>query len=300
MNQYLPAAYLERVWRLAAGIIPVSALGGAPPLPGVRLALERVPEPYLYSRHGGDRPLRRRHRPACRRAQRRRPLRDHLRHARAHSPVAVRLYDTERRYVPRRFRLPVPDQATVVAADRRPSGPHGRRSRAGRSARALPGGDGARRLAPPPSAAGWPAPPAALRAGRGSRPPTTTTRFLLAWAHGDDRREFLLVLTSSEAGLFTPGSALAHVTLTISARPVPVTIDSPAESQADPLWVLEVETLPAPGSPDTGVGRTRAARGLQPVGHVHPQLRQGARPARARRSSFPSWLSRQGVTCLNT
>ena len=28
------------------GIIPVSALGGAPPLPGVRLALERVPEPY--------------------------------------------------------------------------------------------------------------------------------------------------------------------------------------------------------------------------------------------------------------
>ena len=46
VNQYLPAAYIETVWRLAAGIIPVSALGGAPPLPGVRLALERVPKPY--------------------------------------------------------------------------------------------------------------------------------------------------------------------------------------------------------------------------------------------------------------
>ena len=35
VNQYLPPAYIETVWRLAAGIDPVSALGGACRVPGL-------------------------------------------------------------------------------------------------------------------------------------------------------------------------------------------------------------------------------------------------------------------------
>ena len=124
----------------------------------------------------------------------------------------------------------------------------------------------------------------------------------VGWAHGDDRGEFLLVLTSSDAGLFTPGSALAHVTLTISARPVPVTIDSPAQSQADPLLGSRSRgPCPPPGTAD-GVsdGRTPPASYSQSVTSTL-ELRQGRRvlPAPAVRPALAA-LSRQGVTCLNT
>ena len=268
VNQYLPPAYIETVRRLAAGIIPVSALGGTPPLPGVRLALERVPKPYPVQAGAGaigtydvgiGLPTVARH--------------DVGRFAITYSmpglssPVAVRLYDTGRRYVPRRFRLPVPAEATVAAAeqaaDQSPWPPIPSRvfrpvlypganwgTQAG--ATAIRGqvvrADG--------SVARW-ARVSAADADHG---------YPVGWAHGDDRGEFLLILTSSDAGLFTPGSALAHVTLTISARPVPVTIDSPAQSQADPLWDLEVETLPPPGTAD-GVsdGRTPPADYSQSV-----------------------------------
>jgi hypothetical protein len=268
VNQYLPAAYLETVWRLAAGILPVSALGGAPPLPGVRLALERVPKPYqapadagaignydvgiglpAVARHGGGRFAITYSLPTL------------------SSPVAVRVYDTERRYVPRRFRLPVPAESTVVAAEQAaeqspwPAIP----SRAFRPV-LYPGANW-----------GTQAGATAVR-GRVARADGSVARWTrvsavdadhgypVGWAHGDDRGEFLLVLTSSDDGLFTPGSALAHVTLTISARPVPVTIDSPAQSQADPLWDLEVETVPPPGSADTvSDGRTPPADYSQSV-----------------------------------
>jgi hypothetical protein len=268
VNQYLPAAYIETVWRLAAGIIPVSALGGARPLPGVRLVLERVPKPHpvpagagaignydvgiglpAVARNGAGRFAITYSVPGL------------------SSPVAVRLYDTGRRYVPRRFRLPVPAEATVVAAEQAAEQPPWPPipSRAFRPV-LYPGANwgtqaGAtavrgRVLRADGSAARW-ARVSAVDADH---------RYPAGWAHGDDRGEFLLVLTPSDAGLFTPGSALAHVTLTISARPVPVTIDSPAQSQADPLWDLEVETLPPPGAADTvSDGRTPPADFSQSV-----------------------------------
>lgn len=262
VNQYLPPSYVETVWRLAAGINPVSALGGAAPPPGIRLALERVPKPHPVPAGAGaignydvgiGLPTQRRNGTG--------------RFAITYSvpgltsPLAARLYDTGRRYVPRRFRLPVPTEATVVAAEQAaeatpwppipsrvfrpvlyPGANHGTQAGAtvvrGRVLR----GDG--------SIARW-ARVSAADADHG---------YPVGWAHGDDRGEFLLVLLSSDAGLFTPASALARLTLTISVRPAPVTIDSPAESQADPLWDLEVEALPSPGSPDTvSDGRTPPA-----------------------------------------
>ena len=275
VNQYLPAAYIETVWRLAAGIDPVSALGGgraAARRPGrARAGPQAAPG---AGRRRGDRQLPGGHRPAGRRpATAAAASRSPTRCPGSASPVAVRLYDTGRRYVPRRLRLPVPAEAAVVAqeqaaesspvaADPEPGVPPGAVSRA-RTA--------ARRPAPPPSAAGCSAPTAAPPAGRASRPPTPTTATPVGWAHGDDRGEFLLVLTSSDAGLFTPGSALARSRSPISARPVPATIDSPAESQADPLWDLEVETLPPPGSRRHRVRRAHAA-GRTTAGRSRPPL----------------------------
>jgi hypothetical protein len=267
-NQYLPSSYIENLWRLAAGIVPVSALGGAPPLPCVRLALERVPKPHPVPAGAGaigdyDVGI---GLPAVARG-------DAGRFAITYalpglsSPVAVRLYDIARRYVPRRLRLPVPAQATVVtqeqAAEQPPWPPIPSRvfrpvlypganwgTQAG--ATAVRG----RVLRADGSIARW-ARVSAVDADHG---------YPVGWAHGDDRGEFLLVLTSSDAGLFAPGSALAHVELTISARPVPATIDSPAQSRADPLWDLEVEALPPPGSADTvSDGRTPPADYSQSV-----------------------------------
>jgi hypothetical protein len=272
VNQYLPPAYRESVWRLAAGIIPVSALGGAPPLPDVRLALERVPKPHqvpadaggignydigiglpTVARNGAGRFAITYSVPGL------------------SSPVAVRLYDTGRRYVPRRFRLPVPAEATVVAAEQAAELPPWPPipSRAFRPV-LYPGANW-----------GTQAGASAVR-GRVLRADGSTARWArvsaidadhgypVGWAHGDDRGEFVLVLTSSDAGLFTPGSALARVTLTISARPVPATIDSPAQSRADPLWDLEVEALPPPGSADAvSDGRTPPADYSQSVTSTH-------------------------------
>jgi hypothetical protein len=251
-NQYLPPAYIETVWRLAAGVAPVSALGGTAPLPGVQLALERVPKPYQVP--AGTGAIGDYHvgigLPAV-------PRNASGRFAITYSVpgltqnVAVRLYDTERRYVPRRLLLPVPAEATVIAqeqaAESRPWPPIP--SRAFRPA-LYPGANygtqaGAtvvrgRVLRQDGSAARW-ARVTAVDPAHG---------YPVGWAHGDDRGEFLLVLQPSDAQLAAPASAVASVTLKISARPLPVPVDSPAESQADPLWDLEIEALPPPGALD--------------------------------------------------
>jgi hypothetical protein len=261
-TQYLPPSYIETVQRLAAGVAPASALGGTGPLPGVQLALERVPKPYQVPAGAGA--IGDYHvgiglptvpRNASGRFAITYPLPELTQN------VAVRLYDTERRYVPRRFGLPVPAEATVIsqeqAAESSPWPPIP--SRAFRPV-LYPGANygtqaGAtvvrgRVLRQDGSAARW-ARVSAVDAAHG---------YQVGWAHGDDRGEFLLILQASDAELVTPGSAVAGVTLSISARPLPVPVDSPAQSQADPLWDLEIEALPPPGSPDTvSDGRTPPA-----------------------------------------
>jgi hypothetical protein len=253
-NQYPPPAYFETAWRLAAGVAPVSALGGTAPLPGVRLAREQVPKPFPVPAGAGA--IGDYHvgigLPAV-------PRNDIGRFAITYpvlglTPgVAVRLYDIERRYVPRRFLLPVPAEATVISEEQAAESPPWPSipSRVFRPV-LYPGANygtqaGAtvvrgRVLRKDGSAARW-ARVSALSAEDATHPP-------VGWAHGDDRGEFLLILQPSDAQLAAPGSAIARVTLTITARPVPATVDSPAESQADPLWDLEIEALPPPGSTD--------------------------------------------------
>jgi hypothetical protein len=262
VNQYLPPAYAETVWRLAAGLAPVSALGGSGPLPGVRLALEVVPKPYQVPAGAGA--IGDYHvgigLPAVPRNASGRFAITYLVSGLTQN-VAVRFYDTERCYVPRRFGLPVPTEAAVIsqeqAAESRPWPPIPSR---GFRPVLYPGANygtqaGAtvvrgRVLRQDGSAARW-ARVSAVDADHG---------YPVGWAHGDDRGEFLLILQTSDAGLVTPGSAVASVTLGISARPLPVPVDSPTQSRADPLWDLEIEALPSPGSPDTvSDGRTPPA-----------------------------------------
>ncbi len=261
-NQFLPSTWLETVWRLAAGIEPVSALGGAGPLPGVRLALERVPKPWpvptgagTIGDYGVGIGL-----PTVARNPSGRFAVTYLVPG-LQSPFTVRMYDTARRYVPRRFSVPFPAEAAVVAEEQ--------------AAEAPPWPAIASRAFRPvlfPGAAYGAQAGATIVRGRVLRSDLSVARwarvsaidadhgYALGWAHGDDRGEFLLVLASSSAELFAPGSPLAAVTVTASARPVPVTLETPAQSTADPLWDLEVETLPTPGSPDTvSDGRTAPA-----------------------------------------
>jgi hypothetical protein len=177
--------------------------------------------------------------------------------------VAVRLYDIERRYVPRRFLLPVPAEATVISQEQAAESPPWPPipSRVFRPV-LYPGANygtqaGAtvvrgRVLRQNGSAARWARVSAVSAEAAAPGLP-------VGWAHGDDRGEFLLVLQPSDAQLAAPASAVTSVTLTISARRLP-TVDSPAESQADPLWDLEIEALSPPGSPDAvSNGRTPPA-----------------------------------------
>ncbi len=259
-NEFLPAGWDETVWRLAAGIEPVSALGGAGPLPGVRLALERVPKPWPVPAGAGtigdyDVGI---GLPTVARNPSGRFAVTYLVPGLV-SPFSVRMYDVHRRYVPRRFAVPFPAPAAVVAEEHAAEAPPWPPipSRSFRPA-LFPG-----------AAYGTQAGATVVR-GRVLRSDLTVARWTrvsavdadygypLGWAHGDDRGEFLLVITSSSAELHLPGSALSAVTVTVAARPLPSTIDSPAQSTADPLWDLEVETLPSPGSADA-VSDGRAA-----------------------------------------
>ena len=177
------------------------------------------------------------------------------------SPTAVRLYDPARRFVPRRLAIPLPTEAEVIAQEQaHESSPWppvvSRAFRPWLFAGAAYG-----------TQAG-----ATVVRGRAVHADATPARWCrvhatdaeqgtpVGWAHGDDRGEFLLVLTSSDAQLVNPPSSDLAVELSIRARPLPVTPNTPAESTADPLWDLVIETLPAPGSPDpVSDGRTDPA-----------------------------------------
>lgn len=163
-------------------------------------------------------------------------------------PARLRLCDVRRRYVPRRLVVPFPTLADVLAEEQSGHRPESR----GRTFRVFPG--------------------AAFRTegsstgirGRvldGNGVPLRWTRAVathpvrgtrLGYAHGDDRGEFLLLLTTPSSILENSGGLVFQVDVTVLARPaggpVPSPITQPPES--DPLGDLLPEDVPAPGSPD--------------------------------------------------
>jgi hypothetical protein len=262
VNEFLAPTWSERVVRLAVGVEPVDGTGRQGFLPDLELALERVPRPHPVPAGAGQPgdyqvgiDL-----PQIHRSRSGRFAVTYLVSDLA-SPVAVRLFDPGRRFVPRRLAFPLLTEDELAAQELA----HASNPWPPITGRAF------RPALFPGAAYGTQAGATVIR-GRAVHPDGSPVRWCrvhatdaaqgtpLGWAHGDDRGEFLLVLTSSDAQLVNPASSQLAVDVAVRARPLPVPPDTPARSPADPLWDLVVETLPTPGDPDpVSDGRTDPA-----------------------------------------
>jgi hypothetical protein len=164
--------------------------------------------------------------------------------------VDVRLLDDQRRYVPRRLRIPlavgVLDDIPMARRARQPwlwpGAAYPVLERAtGLRGRVLVDQGGVRRPVR------W----ARIQARRAAGAP-------IAWAHGDDRGDFLLILPPEALG---PGAELGTLTLVVEARGrLGLPADPPPElvRAVDPTWDLPRETLAAPGTLPDAVAEGRA------------------------------------------
>ena len=174
--------------------------------------------------------------------------------------VVVRLVDAARRYVPRRFELPLVDPEVLAAADDAhlddPLTPVPRRTFRPvlfpAAAYGLAAGTTAVRgrvVQPAPAGQSSPATRWVRVEARTSaqvevhQPDGTVTleRPLLGRAHGDDRGEFVLVLGSLPFELWGTTSGTIAVRLTVTADAAPM-VDSPVDED-DPLGDLPIESL---------------------------------------------------------
>lgn len=244
MNAVVPEVYAERLHRLAVGFEPLDPVRGGRLAHPVRFETEvALPRPFTRSGHyrqvaraGQARPVIDRH-DSCLWALLYQP-------GVAEGTLDVRIYDPLRRYVARRFRVPILPVASLAAGEpaaltqerrvRRPAlfpgAAYDTSSRTtGLRGRVLRDGLPLR----------WARVEARLEPGGA----------LVGRAHGDDRGEFLLVLAnaaSPPAELVDP----LDVRVTVfgpAVAPVPVPATLAAE---DPLWDLPLEPLPPPGDPD--------------------------------------------------
>lgn len=218
MSTVLPSAFAEFRHRLALGLELIDALRGQRIGHPIRVEVEGTPA--YRARHSVDR-------------------HDSCLHALLYRPgmgthANIRILDPDRQFVPRRFRVPLPD---------------------------LDGG------APPPAShrarrpflfpgAAYPTPETATglrgRVVNGGQPlrwarivaEIPDSGQVVGRAHGDDRGEFLLILDSSAM----------QVGELISPLPIRVRVFAPSSPPApdadDPLSDLPLEVLPAAGLPD--------------------------------------------------
>jgi hypothetical protein len=224
MNQVLDSRYVENIRRLALGIEPIDAQRLHRVARPVSIIVERPPK-------ASARPAVLRH-PSC--------LHALLYYPALIDSVDIRILEEFRRFVPRRFTIPLHTAATADgfpytdrarqpflypgAAYELDSGATGIRGRV------LRGGSPMR----------WARVEAVLVSSGG----------VVGRAHGDDRGEFLLVIAADAAPIGDlPNPLTLRVTVFGPAViPVPATPDVPLE---DPLWDLPLETPPAPGTADT-------------------------------------------------
>jgi hypothetical protein len=233
MNQFLPSQFSEHVERLALGLEPIDAG-----------RLTRIGSPFRVTfdaaPFGLPRPPIERH-DSCLYVLRYAPT--------LTGPVDLRFFDAiqflyrpehdQRRFVPRRLRIPLLPAATADAL------PYTHRVR--------------RPLLFPGAAYESCATATGLR-GRVERNhmPVRWARIeaklpgstlVVGRAHGDDRGEFLLLIRSEASSIGELINPLP-VDVTVFAPtiiPVPSTPDLPLR---DPLWDLPIEETPAPGMPD--------------------------------------------------
>lgn len=242
MNVHLVAGWDERVFRLRLGVDLVDALGPAerPGSSGVGVLIEKVPRPYRLPAVLNDRIGL----PALRRSPSGRfALCFGARAFDTPPRLAIRIVDPTQRYVPRRLSVPVPDLASVLAAEDQVVKP----ARAHRPV-LFPG---ARRPLPCGStvvlgrvvrgaADGPPVPWARIEAGLAG------TGAVQWRAHGDRDGEFVLVVGALPQPFASSRTGTVDLDVTVHARPDPRDgdpADSPSGSRADPLWWLPVEPV---------------------------------------------------------
>ena len=236
MNQVLDEVWLERVSRLAVGIRVVDGVGGGRPLVDFELALEDVPRPHRIPRPG---PLGVDPGIGLPTLTPRRSGRIALCYPTSRpSPLAVRVYDRRRHFVPRRLLVPFPTEAQADDIAQR-----------GRAIAVFPG-------------SGYDLSGTTAIRSRVERPDGTPVRWARVWAtvrergrervegvaHADDRGEFALLLRSTSALLHTPPRMTRAVELHVAVPPS--VASSPGDPSIDPLATLPVEQLPPPGNPD--------------------------------------------------
>jgi hypothetical protein len=265
VNVYVPARYDERVVHLALGVSPLDADSGSRLPDGVDVRIERFPRPVDQWRPW---------RPgetltgALPRMPRHRSGRFALLYGEdVPTSVTFRVVDDAvlgatrvpglgRRIVPRRVRVTIADEATVLAAEADP---------------ATPPHPLWQRMVPlscfPGAAAPISSRSTVLR-GRVVRLDATTGDLVpvrwarvqatdaagddLGWAHGDDRGEFALVVRPSPNDVVVPVDP-TPATLTVGVILPPAAPDpaDPTLARVDPLWDLPVETLTLAADPTT-------------------------------------------------
>ncbi len=153
--------------------------------------------------------------------------------------VDVRLYDHRRRYVPRRFQVPILTADEADAQEATTRAPASLRTRRpllfpGANHDVLARATGLRgRVERDGVPMRWARVEAQLQGGA-----------VVGRAHGDDRGEFLLLLESEAAvGALTDPLTVRVVVSGPAVPPVPTTADLPAR---DPFWDVPLERLPDP------------------------------------------------------
>jgi hypothetical protein len=234
MNELLPPQFIERVDRLMLGIEPLDALRAGRIAQPIDIVLDGVPLPAsaasappgrvaAWNRLMGF--------PDAVGTLSRIPRHSSCRHALLFkpgmkSPIAIRMFDRQRRFAPRRISYPVPaDIHTPAPRVRRPA--------------LYPGAayDVSGTFTGMRGRVTWNQPDAGEVPARWVRVEAKINGQLVGRAHGDDRGEFLLLLDSTAGGLGDLPSPL-QAQVTVFGPPSPVAV--PAD---DPLGDLPVETL---------------------------------------------------------
>jgi hypothetical protein len=272
VTQLLGPPWSERVTRLRLGIAARDVLGRSAAPAGLGLYLEDVPRPWPYPAGPGvvlgeDAGL-----PGVRRSPAGRfALTFPPRRAQDGSRVLLRIIDRSRRYVPRRFSIPVPDEATVLAAEfahaADPALPPVPRTFAPAlfpgAAYGVAAGATVLRGMVLDDATSVPVPWARVEA-RTAQPidvirddgNVVPTHPVLGRAHGDDRGEFLLVVGALPRDVVVSATTpMIELLVRVAAGPSPAVFEtsaSPLQSPRDPVWRLPVEIV-SDLAPDDGV-----------------------------------------------
>lgn len=222
MNEFLENRFAENVQRLALGLEPVDSERRARIAHPIEISFDGAPPGPVVERHR-----------SCLHALRFQPG--------VADRVNLRLFDSARRFVPRRLSIPLLTQPQAEAQPftrrvRRPVLFPGAAYDVSDTATGLRG-----RVVRAPD----------NRALRWARIEATLpgAGVMVGRAHGDDRGEFLLLISSGAVPVGDLVNPLPIVVTVFGPAVAPVP-DSPDQAALDPLWDLPLEKPPAPGAAD--------------------------------------------------